>query len=54
MLAVLNFLTSTLGERLMQALEVTWKGMLAIFVVIGILVVIVVILNKIGSKKNKE
>ncbi|WP_242964882.1 hypothetical protein [Scatolibacter rhodanostii] len=40
-------------ENLMAALAIMGKGMLGIFVVIGLLAVIVYILTKFGNRKKK-
>lgn len=39
-------------EVVKQALSITWKGMLAIFIAIGIIYIAITILNSIKSKKQ--
>jgi len=44
---------STLKERLLDALDVSWKGMLSLFIAMTVLYLVIVILNKLTNKKNK-
>ena len=41
-------------ERFFSSLQYMWKGMLAIFIVIGVIILVTVAMNKIFSKKNEE
>lgn len=41
-----------MNETVFQALEMMWKGMLGIFVAIIIIMVFVMIMGKIGEKKD--
>lgn len=51
-------LTPMNWETLKMSLNITWQGLLAIFVVIGLIIISVklttFITNKIESKKNKK
>ncbi len=47
--AIMNFFTSK-GSDLLTALEIAGVGMLGIFIVIGVIVCAVLLLNKIFSK----
>ena len=38
-------------EKLMESLPIMGKGMLGIFVVTGVIILFVTLLNKIGTKK---
>lgn len=40
-------------EVIMQALEIMWKGMLGIFVALVIIMFFVMIMAKLGTKKDK-
>ena len=39
---------------LWKSLEIMWKGMLAIFVVIGIIILITFLLNTLTKKREKK
>ena len=41
-------------ENFLNALPVLGKGMIAIFLVIGILILGVYLLNAVGNRKNKD
>ena len=41
-----------MNETVFQALEMMWKGMLGIFVAIIIIMVFVIIMGKMGEKKD--
>lgn len=41
-------------EVLLQSLEVAWKGMLSIFVAIGIIFLAIVIVNKVNNYMDKR
>lgn len=45
---------SELGERMLKALDVSWKGLLSIFIAMAILYVVIVVLNKVTNKEKKE
>lgn len=40
-------------EVVMQALEIMWKGMLGIFVALVVIMFFVMIMAKLGTKKDK-
>ena len=44
----------TKGETIMASLDIMWKGMLAIFVVIGAIILVTAILNRVTNRKKKE
>lgn len=56
MLALFNLLSSeaTKTENFLKALEFTGKGMLGIFIVIGVIVLSIVVLNKVTSRKSNK
>ena len=41
-------------EVIMQALEIMWKGMLGIFVALVVIMVFVMIMAKLGTKKDDK
>ena len=41
-----------MNETVFQALEMMWKGMLGIFVAIIVIMIFVMIMGKIGEKKD--
>ena len=42
-------------ERFLYSLQYMWQGMLSIFLVIGVIVSLVAVLNRLGNKtKNQE
>lgn len=41
-------------KNLFNALEITWKGMLAIFVVMAIIYFVIIILNKVTVLKKED
>ena len=43
-----------MNETVMQALDIMWKGMLGIFVAIVVIMVFVMIMSKIGQKKENN
>ena len=45
---------SELSERMLKALDVSWKVLLSIFIAMAILYVVIVILNKVTNKEKKE
>ena len=48
--AIINYF-QTHAQVMLQSLKIAGTGMLGIFVVIGIIVVAVLLLNKLGSRK---
>jgi len=42
-----------MNETVFQALDIMWKGMLGIFVAIVIIMFFVMIMGKLGEKKEK-
>ena len=42
-------MTAVNKTNLLYSLEITWKGMLAIFLVMGIIYVVIIILNKVTA-----
>lgn len=55
---MLNLLASifveNISENVSAALKIMWQGVLAIFIVIGIIIVITLILNKITAPKKQN
>ncbi len=41
-------------DNVMKSLEIMWKGCLAIFLVIGIIIGVTLVLNKLSSRKSKK
>ena len=41
-------------DRFFSSLHYMWKGMLAIFIVIGVIILVTVAMNKIFAEKKKE
>ena len=41
-------------DRFLYSLQYMWQGMLSIFIVIGILILTVTVMNKLTSRKKKE
>ena len=41
-------------SNVLITLDIMWKGMLGIFTVMFLLMIVVLILGKIGKKKNKD
>lgn len=41
-------------NNVLITLDIMWKGMLGIFTVMFLLMIVVLILGKIGKKKNKD
>ena len=41
-------------DRFIYSLQYMWQGMISIFLVIGILIAFVVVLNKLGGRKKKQ
>lgn len=54
LLNIINMLTAIDGVAVKQALEIFWKGMAAIVIVIGIIFCIVLIINKRTADQNKK
>ena len=48
--AIINFFTSLSSENLLSALSIMGIGMLGIFIVTGIIILVVALLNKLFSK----
>ena len=42
-----------MNETVFQALDIMWKGMLGIFVAIVVIMIFVMIMAKMGEKKEK-
>ena len=41
-------------DRFIYSLQYMWQGMISIFLVIGVLIAFVVVLNKLGGRKKKQ
>ena len=41
-------------ERFFYSLQYMWKGMLCIFIVIGVIILVTVAMNKIFAEKKKK
>jgi uncharacterized membrane protein len=56
MLNLLGLFVENAKENVSKALTIMWQGVLAIFVVIGIIILITYVLNKVTTpkKKNKD
>ena len=50
----MNFIENFNPNRFLYSLQYMWQGMLSIFLVIGILIGSVVLMNKIFSGKKKK
>ncbi len=50
--------SSSIGKNVLSSLDIMWKGCLAIFIVIGIIIILTMVLNKtvqsVRAKKEKE
>ena len=44
----------TVKENILKALDISWKGILSIFIAMAILYVVIVILNKVTNKEKKK
>lgn len=51
---MLNLLAENIGENVLLALGVFWKGMLAIAVVIALIIAVTAIMNAVDSKVQKK
>jgi len=51
---MLNLLAENIGQNVLSALGVFWKGMLAIAVVIGLIIAVTAIMNAIDGKAQKK
>jgi hypothetical protein len=49
----MNFFISA-ANNIIASLEILWKGMLGIFIVLGIIYLSIILLNKVTSGKKKE
>lgn len=49
-----NILNSDRWSNFIVSLEIMWKGMLAIFIVLGVISIIVLILTKFQKNTNTE
>ena len=50
----MNFIENFSVDRFIYSLQYMWQGMLSIFLVIGVIVASVYLLNKLTSRKKKE
>ncbi len=41
-------------DNIMDALQIMWKGMVGIFVALVIIMLVVMLMSKIGSKNQKD
>ena len=56
---IYNFLNVALGspewkENVLNSLDIMWKGVLAIFLVIAVVIIAVLLLNRLTNKKPKN
>ena len=54
LLNIISLFSSIDREALKQSLEIFWKGMAAIVIVIGIIFCIVLIINKVSADQHKK
>lgn len=54
MLNLLGIFVDNVKDNVLKALTIMWQGVLAVFVVIGIIILITYILNKVTAQKNKN
>ena len=54
MLNLLGIFVDNAKENVSKALTIMWQGVLAIFIVIGIIILITYVLNKITAPKKKD
>lgn len=45
---------SKFTDNLLEAINVSWKGLLALFIAMGIIYLSILILNAMGKKNHKE
>lgn len=46
------FLLSEIRENFLQALDISWKGILSIFIAMAIIYIAICILNKVNKKEE--
>ena len=51
---MMNFIENFSVDRFIYSLQYMWQGMLSIFLVIGVIIASVYLLNKLTSRKKKE
>lgn len=52
---LLNICTNvSIKDNILKALDISWKGILSIFIAMAIIYIAIVILNKITHKKEDE
>ncbi len=54
MLNLLSIFVDNAKENVSKALTIMWQGVLAIFIVIGIIIAITYVLNKLTAPKKKN
>ena len=54
MFNLLISIVENVGENVKQSLNIMWQGVLAVFIVIGIIIAITYVLNKITQPKKKD
>lgn len=54
MLNLLGIFVENVGENVAKSLTIMWQGVLAIFVVIGIIIAITYLLNKVTAPKKSD
>ncbi len=47
------FLSTEIKENFLKALELSWKGILSIFIAMTVIFIAICILNKVTNKDNK-
>ena len=50
----MNFIENFSVDRFIYSLQYMWQGMFSIFLVIGVIIASVYLLNKLTSRKKKE
>ena len=50
----MNIFNNINFERFLSSLEYMWQGMLCIFIVIGVIILSIVIMNAITNRSNKK
>ncbi len=44
----------TVKENILKALDISWKGILSIFIAMAVIYLVILILNKLTRKKEDE
>lgn len=54
MLNLLSVFVENVSENVTKALNIMWQGVLAVFIVIGIIICVTYFLNKVTKPKNHD